>query len=172
MGCSASNVPALLQSRTGIMHSSQSPSAEAGVEFPPGVPNWVPGYMFFNSVVHVRRAFPGTIVRSLATTHRPRSALPIRPIFSEWETRETGPQLKAWIRPWWWRAPNQNLILDNSNPRGVYGSVVPGVNTPSGATMGPRSRITSALRVPAYSTTPPTMLPVQGSNVNNPLSNS
>jgi hypothetical protein len=155
------------------MHSSQSPTADATVEWPPGVPNWVPGYTFFNSVVHVRRAFPGTVIRSLATTHRPRSALPIRPIFSEWETRETGPKLSAWIRPWWWRGPNQNVILDSNNPRGVYGSVNPGAGmTPSGSIMGPRTRLTAALRVPAFSTTPPTMSPAQGPTPSNPLSNS
>jgi hypothetical protein len=144
--------------------SSRSPTADVNVEWPPGVANWVPGWNFAAAVVHVRRMFPGTIIRSLATTHQVRSALPIRPIFSEWEMRETGPQRLAFIRPWWWRGPNQNVIMDNNNPRGVYGSVVPGTMTPSGAIMGPRTRLTASLRVPGYRTTPITIQPTSGSN--------
>lgn len=159
------NVPQI-----GVPMCSQSPTAQVNVEWPPGVSNWVPGNLLMAATVHVRRMFPGTIIRSLATVHQPRSALPIRPIFSEWETRETGPQRIAFIRSWWWRGPNQNLILDSNNPRGVYGTVQPGM-TPSGAQMGPRSRITSTMRVPGYRTTPATMQPSAGTQPANPLSN-
>lgn len=155
----------------GVELSSRSPTAEINVEWPPGVPNWVPGWPFAAATVHIRRAFPGTIIRSLATVIQPRSALPIRPIFSQWEMRDTGPQRLAFIRSWWWRGPNQNLIMDSNNPRGLYGTVVPGRDTPSGAIMGPRTRLTAALRVPGYRTTPPTMAPSGSNNPQNPLSN-
>lgn len=148
-----------------------NPTAEINVEWPPGVPNFIPGYTFNAATVHVRRAFPGTIIRSLATTRRPRSALPIRPIFSEWEMRETGPKLLAFIRPWWWRAPNQNVIVESGvqGVRPVYTSPGKASQFPGGAQMVHRSRITRSLAVAGYTTTPPTMLPEAGTSPANPL---
>ena len=144
-----------MQTRTGIMHSSQSPTVNVVTEWPPGVPNWVPGWAFQAATVHVRRAFPGTIIRSLATTRKARPAIPVRPLFSEWETRETGPKLLAFIRPWWWRGPNQDIIVASGvqQVRPVYGSVTPDT-LPSGSIVRPRTRLTATLRVPAYSTDP------------------
>lgn len=149
--------------RPNVTCSSVSPTASASVEWPPGVPNWVPGWPFHAATVHIRRAFPGTIIRSLATTHQPRSALPIRPIFSEWETRTTGPKLSAWIRQWpsWRRwSSNQNIIIVSGvqQVRPIYGTVTQDM-TPAGAIVRPRTRLTATLRVPAYNTNAPALNP-------------
>lgn len=149
----------------GVTKSSISPTANVNVEWPPGVPNYIPGWPFQAATVHIRRMFPGTIIRSLATTHQSRSALPIRPIFSLWETRNTGPKLSAFIRMWpgpgtrrWFS--NQNIIVVSGvqNVRPIYGSTTPDTQ-PGGAIVRPRTRLTSTLRVAAYNTNPPAINP-------------
>lgn len=168
MGCLASphNMAHDLRAmRPNVTCSSVSPTASASVEWPPGVPNWVPGWPFHAATVVIRRAFPGTIIRSLATTHHPRSALPIRPIFSLWETRNTGPKLSAWIRAWpgpgtrpWFASQNIVVVSGVQNVRPIYSTVTPDM-TPAGAIVVPRTRLTATLRVAAYNTNPPQLTP-------------
>lgn len=147
----------LLRVSRGDESSSVNPHSNVQVEWPPGVPGYIPGFMFQAETVHVRRSFPGTILRSLATAPKLSSALPIRPIFSRSEPRNTGPKHIAFIRRWAWRNINQNVIIDEGGLH--YVSVIGADNSPGGAVMGPRSRITSSLRVPAWNTSPPTLTP-------------